>query len=40
MHRPAVLAEMGDNGPGIPKAVAGHVLKHFYTTKPVGKAPA
>jgi len=29
--------EIGDNGPGIPEAVAAHVLEPFYTTKPVGK---
>ena len=32
-----VLVEIGDNGPGIPKAAAAHILEPFYTTKPVGK---
>ena len=30
------LVEIGDNGPGIPEPVAGHVLEPFYPTKPVG----
>jgi signal transduction histidine kinase len=32
-----VLVEIGDNGPGVPKAAAAHILEPFYTTKPVGK---
>jgi light-regulated signal transduction histidine kinase (bacteriophytochrome) len=31
-----VLVEIGDNGPGIPRAAA-HILEPFSTTKPVGK---
>jgi signal transduction histidine kinase len=31
------LVEIGDNGVGIPEAAAAHILKPFYTTKPVGK---
>jgi signal transduction histidine kinase len=34
-----VLVEIGDNGPGSPEAAA-HILEPFFTTKPVGKAPA
>jgi signal transduction histidine kinase len=32
-----VLVEIGDDGSGIPEAVAAHILEPFYTTKPVGK---
>jgi signal transduction histidine kinase len=32
-----VLVEIGDNGPGIPEAVAAHIFEPFFTTKPVGK---
>jgi signal transduction histidine kinase len=33
----AVLVEIGDNGPGIPKDLQSHIFEQFFTTKPVGQ---
>ena len=32
-----VLVEIGDNGPGHPRARRRSILEPFYTTKPVGR---
>ena len=32
-----VLVEIGDNGPGIPRPAAAHILEPFYTTRSVSK---
>lgn len=33
----AVVVEIGDNGPGIPKDLQSHIFEQFFTTKPVGQ---